>query len=189
MMLSTSTSRPAVLAQARGCGCRCFTARSPLRPARLRRGVRAAAAGDETPQTPMSLQALEFSKDEENFKDVFAFSGELPERLNGRLAMWAFAAMMITEASTHVPFLQQAETNYLSAISWTATIALASLAPKFASGNSLKNLHEAASRDGLPPVLSFFNKTHELWLGRVAMIGLVGTAAVEAIKGSPLITG
>lgn len=27
----------------------------------------------------MSLQALEFSKDEENFKDVFAFSGELPE--------------------------------------------------------------------------------------------------------------
>lgn len=50
-------------------------------------------------------------------------------------------------------------------------------------------LHESASREELPKVLAFFNKTHELWLGRVAMIGIVGTAVLEAVKGSPLIGG
>ena len=50
-------------------------------------------------------------------------------------------------------------------------------------------LHGTASRDQLPRVLAFFNKTHELWLGRVAMIGIVGTAVLEAVKGSPLIGG
>ncbi len=50
-------------------------------------------------------------------------------------------------------------------------------------------LHESASREELPKVLAFFNKTHELWLGRVAMIGIVGTGVLEAVKGSPLIGG
>ena len=34
-----------------------------------------------------------------------------------------------------------------------------------------EELHGAASRDNLPRVLAFFNKTHELWLGRIAMLG------------------
>lgn len=51
---------------------------------------------------------------------------------------------------------------------------------------SAEDLHGAASREDLPKVLAFFNKTHELWLGRVAMIGLVGLGALEAFRGSPL---
>lgn len=49
-----------------------------------------------------------------------------------------------------------------------------------------EDLHGAASRDGLPRILAFFNKTHELWVGRVAMIGIVGLAVLEAVRGTPL---
>lgn len=49
-----------------------------------------------------------------------------------------------------------------------------------------EDLHGAANRDGLPRILAFFNKTHELWVGRVAMIGLVGLGVLEAVRGTPL---
>lgn len=47
-----------------------------------------------------------------------------------------------------------------------------------------EDLHNAASKDGLPKVLAFFNKTHELWLGRIAMLGLVGLAILEGVRGT-----
>ena len=52
--------------------------------------------------------------------------------------------------------------------------------PKVVSGTSLDTLQNAASREELPDNLRFFNKTHEIWLGRVAMLGLVGLGVVEA---------
>lgn len=57
---------------------------------------------------------------------------------------------------------------------------------RFASAMHAEDLHGAANRDGLPRILAFFNKTHELWVGRVAMIGLVGLGVLEAVRGTPL---
>ena len=61
------------------------------------------------------------------------------QRLNGRLAMWAFAAMMLAEARSGgaAGVLSQAAAHPIGATSFSFTIILASLAPKFASGNSL----------------------------------------------------
>ena len=58
-------------------------------------------------------------------------------------------------------------------------ISIGSLVPKFASGVPLSKLYDAASRGSMPSALAFFNKTHEIWLGRVAMIGILGLAATE----------
>jgi len=52
------------------------------------------------------------------------------------------------------------------------------------SGFPAEDLHSAASKDGLPKVLAFFNKTHELWLGRIAMLGITGLAIVEGVRGT-----
>jgi hypothetical protein len=41
-------------------------------------------------------------------------------------------------------------------------------------------------REGLPKELAFFNKIHELWLGRIAMLGFSALVAVEVFKGSAL---
>ena len=40
-------------------------------------------------------------------------------------------------------------------------------------------VQNAASREELPQNLRFFNKTHEIWVGRVAMLGLTGLGLVE----------
>lgn len=50
----------------------------------------------------------------------------------------------------------------------------------------LQELTETASRDGLPANLRFFNKTHEVWTGRVAMLGFLGLVVVEIYLGRGL---
>lgn len=50
----------------------------------------------------------------------------------------------------------------------------------------MQDLLETASRDGLPANLRFFNKTHEVWTGRVAMLGFLGLVGVELFLGRGL---
>ncbi len=59
------------------------------------------------------------------------------QRLNGRVAMWSFAAIALAEWQSGKTSLQQAQDHPIAAISFMLLISLASLAPKFASGVSL----------------------------------------------------
>lgn len=93
------------------------------------------------------------------------------QRVNGRVAMWAFLICSIQELLYGQPVSQQALSHPISATFLGIILSVASVAPKYISGVALNELHDAASRDGLPPALRFFNKTHEIWLGRVAMLG------------------
>eukprot|EP00884_Botryococcus_braunii_P003411 jgi/Botrbrau1/13070/Bobra.0187s0032.1 len=125
-------------------------------------------------------------KDNETLQEVLAFSGPAPERINGRIAMWGFAAAAAAELATHKSVLEQLAIAPVGVLFTTLSIALGSLMPKFASGVSLQELQETCSREGLPPALRFFNKTHEIWLGRVAMIGFLGLVGVELVLGRAL---
>ena len=52
---------------------------------------------------------------------------------------------------------------------------------------ALSELQDTASREGLPPKLRFFNKTHEIAVARVAMVGFAGTIAFEIWRDSALL--
>ena len=108
------------------------------------------------------------------------------QRINGRIAMLAFALCSFAEVTTHNSVLQQLQATPTKTVLFMALISLASLVPKYVSGVSLKDLYDAASREGLPDNLKFFNKTHEVWTGRVAMIGILGLSIVEVFKGGAL---
>ncbi|KAK9834284.1 hypothetical protein WJX81_003398 [Elliptochloris bilobata] len=124
---------------------------------------------------------LFFGKDTESLSDVFAFAGPAPERVNGRVAMWAFAAAVAAEAASGRSVVEQLAAAPVSVALTVLLITLGSLMPKFASGVALDSLIASSSREGLPPQLRFFNKTHEIWLGRVAMLGFSGLVATELI--------
>ena len=85
--------------------------------------------------------------------------------------MWAFLICSLQELTSGVPVAQQALAHPISAAFLGLLISLASVAPKYVSGVPLEELQNAASREGLPEKLRFFNKTHEIWVGRVAMVG------------------
>jgi hypothetical protein len=108
------------------------------------------------------------------------------QRVNGRLAMLAFVAVAFGELTTHKSVLEQVPTVPFRIIFVSLLISAASIIPKYSSGTSLHDLTEAASRTGLPPQLKFFNKTHEVWVGRVAMLGFTGLIIVELFKGGAL---
>lgn len=93
------------------------------------------------------------------------------QRINGRVAMWAFLICSLTEVTSGQSVAQQALAHPISATLLGLIISLASVAPKYVSGVPLEELQNTASREGLPEKLRFFNKTHEIWMGRVAMIG------------------
>ncbi|KAL3152974.1 hypothetical protein ABBQ38_012004 [Trebouxia sp. C0009 RCD-2024] len=160
--------------------------------ARDRRSVvRCAAADNSSNAAPTAVQTgkigrIVLTKDTESIQDVMAFSGPAPERVNGRLAMLAFVAVAFGELTTGKSVLEQVPTVPFRIIFVSLMISVASIVPKYSSGTSLNELTEAASKTGLPPVLRFFNKTHEVWLGRVAMLGFTGLIIVELIKGGAL---
>lgn len=108
------------------------------------------------------------------------------QRINGRIAMLAFALVSLSEVASHRSVLQQLQAAPVKTVWFMVLISVASLIPKYVSGVSLTDLYEAASRDGLPDNLKFFNKTHEVWVGRVAMVGFLGLTAVEVFKGGAL---
>ena len=101
------------------------------------------------------------------------------QRVNGRIAMMAFLLISIGELTSGRGVTQQLERHPLWTFVFALTLSVASLLPKLVSGTGLDDLHNAASREELPQNLRFFNKTHEIWVGRVAMLGLVGLTVVE----------
>lgn len=132
------------------------------------------------------IGSITLTEDKETIQDVMAFTGPAPERVNGRLAMLAFVAVAFGELTTGKSVLEQVPTVPFRIVIVSLLISAASIIPKYSSGTSLHDLTEAASRTGLPPQLKFFNKTHEVWLGRVAMLGFTGLIIAELVKGGAL---
>lgn len=95
--------------------------------------------------------------------------------------MIAFVAIALTEVTQHKGLLEQLQSYPGKTATLMVLISIASLIPKYVSGVSLRDLYDAATREGLPDNLKFFNRTHEVWVGRVAMLGITGLAAVEVL--------
>ncbi|GBF91343.1 hypothetical protein Rsub_03663 [Raphidocelis subcapitata] len=110
------------------------------RPAR--RAQRVAAAAEDAPaaasSSALSPPLLEWPVDNETIKDVFAFAGSAPERVNGRAAMMGFVAIMLAEHSSKTPALESIGGDFFGVALLSLAITLGSIFPKFASGSSLK---------------------------------------------------
>ena len=103
------------------------------------------------------------------------------QRVNGRIAMMAFLLISLgRNCHQGAASLQQLSVHPIWTTFFAITLSAASIMPKVVSGMPLEALQNAASRDDLPEKLRFFNKTHEIWVGRVAMLGLVGLTLTEA---------
>jgi hypothetical protein len=135
------------------------------------------------------MPALAWPVDNETPRQVFAVNGPLAERLNGRLAMLGFLAAALAERKDGTPVLEQLGGDWLGPLLLAVSLTMASIFPKIVSGTSLKELNEAATGDNLRgegalgQALGLFDTNLELWTGRVAMVGLAGLAAVEAVSG------
>ncbi|BDA51398.1 probable low molecular mass early light-inducible protein HV60, chloroplastic [Coccomyxa sp. Obi] len=190
-------------AKLQGVGHQChLPSRKPfLQPSRLStarrktftRHITAAAADGESDSSKIvdvrKIGSIPFTQDNESFQQVMAFDGPAPERINGRIAMIAFVGAAAAEAASGKSILEQAAVAPVSIAIAVFLISLGSVFPKFAAGVPLATLTNAAGREGMPKELAFFNKTHEIWLGRVAMLGFLGTVAVEVVKGGALLGG
>eukprot|EP00955_Chlamydomonas_euryale_P014410 155138-Chlamydomonas_euryale.AAC.5 len=106
--------------------------------------------------------------------------------------MLGFANLALTELSSHTPALEQVAAGAVPAVLLSLLLAVATVMPKIVSGSALSALHASASSanlkadGGLGQVLAVFDQGLELWAGRLAMIGVVGLIAVEAVKGDAL---
>ncbi|KAK3440600.1 hypothetical protein EUGRSUZ_B01895 [Eucalyptus grandis] len=116
------------------------------------------------------------SKVSTNFRDVFAFSGPAPERINGRLAMIGFVAAISVELSKGQDlFAQISEGGIPWFIGTSVLLSVASLVPLF------QGVTAESKSDGL------MTSDAELWNGRLAMLGLVALAFTEYVKGGTLV--
>lgn len=155
-----------------------------------------AAAGEEpaTPKAVVSFKpipSLEWPTDKETFRDVFAFDGPAPERVNGRIAMVSFVGIALTELSTHDTVLEQLSANWGSALFLSVLLALGTIMPKFISGMPLRELNNAATKEslageGAQAYLAYFDQWTEKIVGRTAMLGITGMTIVEVFKGSSI---
>lgn len=156
-----------------------------------RAAVRVQAADDAASASTAPL--LEWPVDNESIKDVFAFAGSAPERVNGRVAMLGFVGTMLAEHSDKTPVLEQFGSDVAGVALLSVAITLASLFPKFASGSSLRDLHAAAtgpnlqSEGALGQLMGAFDTNVELWSGRLAMVGVLGVVLLEAFTGNTLL--
>eukprot|EP00244_Chara_vulgaris_P012731 TRINITY_DN686_c0_g1_i1.p1 TRINITY_DN686_c0_g1~~TRINITY_DN686_c0_g1_i1.p1 ORF type:complete len:311 (+),score=38.16 TRINITY_DN686_c0_g1_i1:41-934(+) len=120
-------------------------------------------------------------KKEEGFNELMGFSGSIPERVNGRLAMIGFLLCAVNEKLSGLNFVEQAQRSPGSVLSWIIFISFASVLPKYVSEVSLSELMEAAKKDGMPAQLKMANADVEQAVGRTAMLGFLGTLLVELI--------
>ncbi|KAJ9536961.1 hypothetical protein OSB04_029694 [Centaurea solstitialis] len=110
------------------------------------------------------------------FSDVLAFSGPAPERINGRLAMIGFVSAMAVELSSGQDLSTQISNGGVTAfVATSVLLTMASLVPLF------KGVSVQSKSNGI------MTSDAELWNGRFAMLGLVGLAFTEFVKGSPLV--
>ncbi|XP_010450011.1 PREDICTED: early light-induced protein 2, chloroplastic-like [Camelina sativa] len=152
-------------------------------------GVRCMAQGDPIkedssvpstsaaqPQMPPSPPQASKPKMSTKFRDLLAFSGPAPERINGRLAMIGFVAAIAVELSKgENVFAQISDGGVGWFLGTTALLTLASLVPLF------KGIRAEAKSKG------FMTSDAELWNGRFAMLGLVALAFTEYVTGGTLV--
>lgn len=111
------------------------------------------------------------------FKDVFAFSGPAPERINGRLAMVGFVAALAVELSKGQDVFAQISNGpgIPLFIGTSLLLSVASLVPL------LKGVTVESKSDGI------MTSDAELWNGRLAMLGIVALAFTEYVTGGTLV--
>ncbi|KAM0895849.1 hypothetical protein ACQ4PT_023517 [Festuca glaucescens] len=163
-------------------------ARSSLAPRRRALVVRpemdpsketaSASTSSPTPiSSPTPTPAAPKPKANPSVWDALAFSGPAPERINGRLAMVGFVAVLSVEAARGGGLLDQAGSG--AGLGWFLTTAavfsVASMVPLL-QGQTVE------SKSG-----GIWSADAELWNGRFAMLGLVALAATEFITGTPFV--
>ncbi|KAM3755063.1 hypothetical protein ACB098_02G011300 [Castanea mollissima] len=111
-----------------------------------------------------------------NFLDLFAFTGAVPERINGRLAMIGFVSAMAVELSSGEDVFAQISNGGIPWFLGTSVVlTFASLIPMF------KGISVESQSEGV------MTSDAEMWNGRFAMLGLVALALTEYAKGGTLI--
>lgn len=63
------------------------------------------------------------------------------QRVNGRIAMWGFAAGVAAELSSHESIVEQATSNPIGICFFMLLLSIGSIMPKFASGVPIGALH------------------------------------------------
>ncbi|CAN8324497.1 unnamed protein product [Cochlearia groenlandica] len=128
------------------------------------------------PLTPPSPPPVTKPKVSTKFRDLLAFSGPAPERINGRLAMVGFVAAIAVELSKgENVFAQISDGGAVWFLATTALLTLASMVPL------VKGIRAESKSKG------FMTSDAEMWNGRLAMIGLVALAFTEYVTGGTLV--
>lgn len=97
--------------------------------------------------------------------------------------MVGFVSIAVGEMRNGEPVLEQFTDHYSALIAHTVLFTVATIVPAAVSSNSLASLMATATKSGLPEELRALNKDVEMLHGRLAMLGIVGLAGVEFLRG------